>query len=204
MKDRRKANIKQGGVAGVTNSKKNETERRFTMGEEATVSTKFSLTPRQKLLLPLVMIGAFFEGFDFMVINLALPFIQKDMGISSQSASFVISTVAIGALLAFFIVRLADKFGRRPIFIIAVILYSLLSVATAFTKDIQLFVACQLLGRVFLVTCWAVGLVIMSEEFAPEFRGRAVGLFQSAAAVGAIFPSVCLMFLSSTSFGWRG
>lgn len=172
------------------------------MGAE--VSSRFTLSSRQKLLLPLVMIGAFFEGFDFMVINLALPFIQKDMGISSQSASFVISAVAIGALLAFFVVRLADKFGRRPIFIIAVILYSILSVVTAFTKNIETFVAFQLLGRVFLVTCWAVGMVIMSEEFAPELRGRAVGLFQSAAAVGAIFPSVCMMFLTNSSFGWRG
>lgn len=32
---------------------------------------KFTLNERQKRMMPLVMIGAFFEGFDFMVINLA-------------------------------------------------------------------------------------------------------------------------------------
>jgi MFS family permease len=43
----------------------------------------------------------------------------------------------------------------------------------------------------------AVGFIIMTEEFAPELRGRAVGLFQSAAAVGAIFPSLLLPLMAA-------
>lgn len=154
--------------------------------------------------MPLVMIGAFFEGFDFMVINLALPFITKDFNLGDQTASFAISAVAVGALLAFFVVRLADRYGRKPIFTWSVIIYSVLSLATAAATNVEMFIICQFLGRVFLVTCWAVGFIIMTEEFAPELRGRAVGLFQSAAAVGAIFPSLLLPLMAAINLEWRG
>lgn len=165
---------------------------------------KFNLTRRQKLLLPVVATGSFFEGFDFMVINLALPFISKEFGIGTKTTGLIVSTVAIGALMAFFMVRLADRYGRRPIFLIAVSAYSVLSLATAFVPNLYAFVACQLLARVFLVACWAVGFIIMTEEFIPELRGRAVGMFQSMAAVGAIFPSLLLPVISQTSLHWRG
>lgn len=154
--------------------------------------------------MPLVMIGAFFEGFDFMVINLALPFITKDFNLGDQTASFAISAVAVGALLAFFVVRLADRYGRKPIFTWSVIIYSVLSLVTAAAVNVEMFIICQFLGRVFLVTCWAVGFIIMTEEFAPELRGRAVGLFQSAAAVGAIFPSLLLPLMAAINLEWRG
>jgi putative MFS transporter len=89
-----------------------------------------------------------------MVINLALPFITKDFNLGDQTASFAISAVAVGALLAFFVVRLADRYGRKPIFTWSVIIYSVLSLATAAATNVEMFIICQFLGRVFLVTCW--------------------------------------------------
>jgi MFS family permease len=165
---------------------------------------KFTLNERQKRMMPLVMIGAFFEGFDFMVINLALPFITSDFNLNDQTASFTVSAVAVGTLLAFFVVRLADRWGRRPIFLWSVIIYSFLSLVTAFSPNVEFFIVCQFLARVFLVTCWAVGFIFMTEEFAPEMRGRAVGLFQSAAAVGAIFPSLLLPVTAMFNMEWEG
>ncbi len=165
---------------------------------------KFILTQRQKLLLPIVMLGAFFEGFDFMVINLTLPYISKDMNIGTQTTGMVLSIVAVGALLAFFVVRLADKYGRRPIFLSAVVIYAVFSALTALTRSIETFVACQFIARVFLVTCLNVGFVIMSEEFGSEMRGRAIGLFESAAVLGAIFPSIFLPVFAKTFLHWRG
>jgi len=165
---------------------------------------KFTMNERQKRMMPLVMIGAFFEGFDFMVINLALPYITEDFGLNDQTASFTVSAVAIGTLLAFFVVRLADRWGRRPIFIWSVVLYSFLSLVTAFSPNVEFFIVCQFLARVFLVTCWAVGFIFMTEEFAPEMRGRAIGLFQSAAAVGAIFPSLFLSLTAALNMEWQG
>jgi len=164
---------------------------------------KFILNERQKLLVPVVMLGAFFEGYDFMVINLVLPYVAKDFNISEQMAAYVLSLIAIGTLVAFFVVRTADRIGRRPIFLFSVLLYSLFTLLTAFSPSIEIFVILQFLGRIFLIGCWAVGYIIMSEEFDPELRGRALAMFQAAAAIGAIFPSVCLPIAAHTELHWR-
>ena len=172
------------------------------MANDANV--KFKLTDRQKKILPVLMCGSFFEGFDWMVINMALPFIAKDMNIGVEKTGMVLTLVAIGTLAAFFIVRMGDKIGRRPIFIWSVCLYAVMSVATAFSPNIYFFVACQFFARIFLVTEWATGFIVVSEEFPAETRGRGLALFQFVAGIGAIFPSALLGVMMASPFGWRG
>ncbi|NLB53742.1 MAG: MFS transporter [Syntrophomonadaceae bacterium] len=175
------------------------------MASENKTAGKFVLNQRQKLLLPVVMIGAFFEGFDFMVVNLALPYIKNAFGLTEQTAAYTLSAIAVGALVAFFVVRMADKIGRRPIFIWSVIIYSVFSLLTASSVNLAMFVSFQFIARVFLVVCWAVGFIIVAEEFDTEYRGRALGFFQGAAAIGAIFPSLLLPLVSMIPFlHWRG
>jgi putative MFS transporter len=170
---------------------------------EEVAKKKFILNERQKMLLPVVMLGALFEGYDFMVVNLVLPYVARDFGINEQIAAYALSIIAIGTLVAFFVVRMADKIGRRPIFLFSVLLYSLFTLLTAFSPRIEIFVTLQFLGRIFLIGCWAVGYIIMSEEFDPELRGRALALFQAAAAIGAILPSIVLPFAAHTELHWR-
>ncbi|MCL6611878.1 MAG: MFS transporter [Peptococcaceae bacterium] len=165
---------------------------------------KFRLTTRQKQVFPLIMLGAFFEGFDFSTVNLALPFITRDLGIDTKSAGFMLSVIAVGTLLAFFVVRMGDRVGRKPVFLWSVVLYSALSLATAFTPNMPLFALCQFIARTFLVAVWAVGFIIIAEEFSVDLRGRALGLFQAAAAIGAIFPALCMPLTANLGFGWRG
>jgi len=164
---------------------------------------KFQLTLRQKQLFPLLMLGAFFEGFDFSTINLALPFITKDFHIDTASAGFMLSTIALGTLVAFFVVRLGDRVGRKPVFWWSVVLYSALSLLTALAPTSTLFVLAQFAARIFLVTVWGIGFIIVAEEFPVNQRGRALGLFQAAAAIGAIFPSLTLPLMTRLGFGWR-
>ena len=175
------------------------------MASENQPSGKFVLSQRQKLLLPVVMIGAFFEGFDFMVINLALPYISDAFNITEQMAGYTLSAIAVGALVAFFVVRMADKMGRRPIFIWSVIIYSIFSLLTATSFNLGMFIAFQFIARVFLIVCWAVGFIIVVEEFEAQYRGRAIALFQGAAAIGAIFPSLLLPVVAMLpALHWRG
>ena len=173
------------------------------MGAEA-AKVKFRLTKRQKQIFPLLMFGAFFEGFDFSTVNLSLPFIANDLAIDTRTAGYMLSVIAVGTLLSFFVVRMGDRFGRKPVFLWSVVIFSALSLLTAFTPNIELFAACQFFARTFLVATWAVGFIIIAEEFSVELRGRALGLFQAAAAVGAIFPALLMPVMTALGLGWRG
>lgn len=176
------------------------------MGTEispATSKGKLILTPRQKKMWPILLIGIFFEGFDDALINIVLPYIRQDFNLTQQMASYALSIIGFGALLAFFIVRLADTVGRRPIFLSCVYLFSICSLITAFSPNINFLIFFQFLARIFLIGCWSIGFVIISEEFAAENRGRVIGLFQVTAVLGALFVGISLPIITKLGLNWR-
>ncbi|MBN9486129.1 MAG: MFS transporter [Alphaproteobacteria bacterium] len=84
--------------------------------------------PRRWLALPVLLTGAFLPILDFNVVNLALPAIRQDLGASSSEVQFVISAYA--ATYAVFLItggRLGDLFGRRRMFILGVVGFTLAS-----------------------------------------------------------------------------
>jgi len=83
---------------------------------------------RRWLALPVLLTGAFLPILDFNVVNLALPAIRQDLGASSSEVQFVISAYA--ATYAVFLItggRLGDLFGRRQMFILGVVGFTLAS-----------------------------------------------------------------------------
>ena len=153
---------------------------------------KLKMTPRQKGLFPIIILGAFFEGFDDGLINIALPYIKLSFDLDDQMAGFMLSIIAIGTVVAFVASRLADSVGRRPVFLWCVYGYSIASLLTAFAPWLWLFITFQFIARIFLIGCWSVGYVILCEEFKAENRGWAVGRFQLVAVFGALLVGLLL------------
>lgn len=162
-----------------------------------------NFTQRQKKLFTVLMIGIFFEGFDDALINIVLPYITADFGLNNQQAGFSLSIIGLGTMFAFFLVRLADNLGRRPIFLASVIAYTLCSAITAFSPAMTFLVFFQFLARIFLIACWSLGYVIVSEEFEVEQRGKASSILQVVATSGALVLSLLLPVLTLLGLNWR-
>ena len=167
------------------------------------MSTKFILNSRQKRMWPIIILGAFFEGFDDAVINIALPYIMQDFGITTQRSGYVLSIIAIGTMVAFFVSRMADIIGRRKVFLTSVYMFSIFSLLTAFAPNVEVFIFLQFAARIFLIGCWSVGYVILCEEFSAEHRGSAVGRFQLTAVFGALFIGILLPIITKLGLSWR-
>ena len=161
------------------------------------------LNERQKMFFPLLMLGAFFEGFDDACINIILPFITREFGISTKLAGIGLSIIAVGTMLSFFVVRLADKYGRKPIFMNCVYGYAILSFLSGLAPDPYVLVGLQMIARIFLIGCWSVGFIIISEEFSTESRGTAIAVFQLMAVFGAFAVASMLSGLEYFPWGWR-
>lgn len=167
------------------------------------MSTRLVFSPRQKMLWPILILGAFFEGFDDALINIALPYIKADFNLSTQMSGYALSIIAFGTMVAFFVSRMADTIGRRKIFLSCVYMYSLCSLCTAFSPNIQVFIFFQFVARIFLIGCWSVGYVIICEEFPTEHRGKAVGRFQLTAVLGALLIGILLPVFARFGLSWR-
>lgn len=161
------------------------------------------LTRAHFVLLGLVASASFFEGYDFIILNLVLPIIQKEFNLSIQATGLAVSAIAVGTIVAFFVIQLGDRFGRRPLLIFTVLGYTIATGLTALSQGIATFIVFQFIARVFLVAEWGIATVIVAEELPAKHRGWGIALVQAIAGVGGIVGGVLFPLVETSSLGWR-
>ena len=149
-------------------------------------------------------VATLFEGFDTKLASLVLPVIGAEFGAGREQLGDALAVSSLGMIAAFAAIRVADRVGRRPVFLGALAAYTALTLATAAAPSLRAFVALQLFARMAMVVELALAYVILSEELAPERRGRANGLLGAFATLGAAVPAFLLAPLEAVGLGWRG
>jgi MFS family permease len=79
---------------------------------------------------------------------------------------------------------LADKFGRRPILVLTILLYSLFSGLTYFATELWHVVALRFLVALGVGGEWAVAASLVAEVFPPRARAHASGIFHASSVLG--------------------
>ncbi len=154
-------------------------------------------------LLFFVCLATLFEGYDLLIINLALPYLGTEFGASSQTLGAAVGIINVGTIVAFIPVRLADRYGRRAVFLTAIAGYTLFTILSAFAAGLYDFVAYQFVARMFMVTEIGLGAIILTEEMPARWRGAAVTLMFAASLAGGVLGSAVFPYLVDTEFGWR-
>ncbi|HSP97079.1 MAG TPA: MFS transporter [Candidatus Dormibacteraeota bacterium] len=161
------------------------------------------IEPRLVSLLGLVALALFFEQYDNSMLTSALKHIAEDLQMPKEELGTFLAMVKLGALPAFLIVPFADRFGRRRLFLIGVLLFSLGTVATAFTQTPMQFVLAQTVTRTFMLTASAVAFVIVTEEYPAIHRGWAIGMLGALASCGNGLGAGLFAAIDSLPYGWR-
>jgi MFS family permease len=154
-------------------------------------------------LLGFICFFTLFEGYDLLIINLALPYLGVDFAVDAKTLGTAVGLINVGTILAFIPVRLADRFGRRAIFLTAVTGYTVFTFLSAFSVGLYDFVAYQFFARMFMVTEISIAAIILTEEMPARYRGVAVTLMFSLSLAGGILGSVVFPYVVDTDFGWR-
>jgi putative MFS transporter len=157
-----------------------------------------------RLLLVLLVSAAFFEGYDSSILALLLPNIQSTFGVSETVLGLTRIPIELGLAAAFFVARLSDRLGRRPMLLWSVVGYTAFTALTAVSWDIWSFAAFQFASRVFLGAEYAIGITMIVEEFPVARRARALGTMLTFAALGTIAVGILLgLGLQDTGLEWR-
>lgn len=157
----------------------------------------------QLRLLAMVALALLFEEYDSAMLISALKHIARDLGMADQDLGLHLGLIRLGALPAFFCVPLADRFGRRPVFIASTVALGVLTFGTAFVMTPTQFVVLQALTRTFFVTGTAVAFVIVTEEFPAQHRGWGMGMLAALGSMGHGLSAMLFSQIERLPFGWR-
>jgi len=163
-----------------------------------------SLTKSQRSAIWASYLGWTLDAFDFFLLVFLQSAIAKEFGTDIKAVSEALFfTLAARPAGAFVFGWLADRFGRRPVLMIVILLFSGFSVLSGFA---------QTLGQLWLIRAlfgfamggeWGVGASLVMETIPPKLRGPVSGLLQSGYPSGYFLASLAY-FLFFDHIGWRG
>ncbi len=156
----------------------------------------------QWLVLTSLMFGFFMALLDATIVNIAIPSIQTSLHTTLTTVSWVSNAYnLVFAVLLVTTGRFADQFGRKRMFMIGMVMFSIGSLLCAFAPTIEWLIgfrAVQALGAAALTP---VSLAIITAVFPAKQRGAAIGIWGAAAGLASAAGPVLGGFLVQ-SFGW--
>jgi SHS family lactate transporter-like MFS transporter len=162
-------------------------------------------TGGQKNVVAAAYLGWTLDAFDFFVLTFVVKDLIGQFGVKSAADILlaVTLTLAVRPLGAFLFGRLADDYGRKPILILNILLYSLFGFATAFAPSLSVFLIARGLFGVAMGGIWGIGASLAFESVPTKARGFVSGLLQSGYPSGYLVASLAFGAVHA-SFGWRG
>ena len=152
-------------------------------------------------------IGWLLDAFEVNVIGNVLGILKKLWQVTDVQASALVTVwllgIMIGALLFGY---LADRFGRRKLFILTLLLYSSFTVISAISPGYYFFMTFRFLTAIGVGAEYSAINAAIGEIIPARFRGRANAAVMNFWPVGAILAALLSLYfinLLPPSVGWR-
>ncbi len=154
-------------------------------------------------VLAATIVASSMTFIDGTVINVALPVLQEKLNASVAQAQWIVESYAL-TLSALILVggALGDKYGRRRIFNLGIVFFTIASLVCGLVSDVNQLIfarAAQGIGAALLVPG---SLAIISATFDKKRRGKAIGTWSAFTAIAAGFGPVLGGWLVD-NFSWR-
>ncbi|WP_218014401.1 MFS transporter [Mycolicibacterium palauense] len=158
---------------------------------DGTATSSTPMTAMQWRIWSLASAGKFFEGMVVFMTGVALPLLSIEFGLSTTEKGFVTSASLAGILVgATLLGSMADVYGRKRMFIIEMIIFTVFLVALTFSPSAILLVV-FLFGTGLALGCdYPTAHMVISESIPTSMRGRLVLSAFAFQSVGALFGTV--------------
>lgn len=162
-----------------------------------------SLNSVQRHTVAASFLGWTLDAFDFFLLVFVISAIAHDFYTHITDVTFAIFlTLAARPLGALIFGRLADRFGRRPVLMADVAIFSVLELATAFSPNLAALLVLRFLYGIGMGGEWGVGTSLAMETIPARSRGAVSGLLQCGYPCGYFLGAIAY-WLIFPHFGWR-
>lgn len=158
----------------------------------------------QWMILITLMIASFLGRLDGTIVNLALPKIISDFGITVSQASWISTSYIIAnAIFVPVFGKLGDLIGRKPLYIFGIVGFTLSSMLAGLSFNLPSMVILRVLQAITVSIDYPIALSIIAFTFADKNqRAQAMGMWSGIFAAAVVFGPLLGGPLVDT-FGWR-
>src|ERR671932_481375 len=154
--------------------------------------------------LAAVSFGLFMIMLDNTVVNVALPAMQRSLGVSASELEWVV--VGYALTFATFMLtggKLADLYGRRLLFVVGLAIFTAASLACGLATSAGFLIAARVVQGVGSAIMNPATLGIITATFPPRQRGTAIGIWAGTSAMAlAIGPLVGGVLTEKFDWSW--
>jgi MFS transporter, SHS family, lactate transporter len=149
-------------------------------------------------------LGWTLDAFDYFILIFAAKSIAADFHVGREDVVFAVTlTLLARPLGAFVFGLLADRYGRRPMLMLDIVLFSFFELASAFAPNLTALFVLRLFFGFAMGGEWGLGSSLTMEIIPEKSRGFVSGLLQEGYACGNLLAALLFWLLIDT-IGWRG
>ena len=144
------------------------------------------------------------DAFDFFILVFVLSDIAANFHAEISEVSLAIMlTLAVRPIGALLFGRLAEKYGRRPILMLNIMLFSVFELLSAWSPTLNTFLVLRVIYGIAMGGVWGVASSLAMETIPDRSRGLMSGIFQAGYPAGYLLASI-IFGLCYDFVGWRG
>ena len=173
----------------------------------AAVLDGLSWRPTHTRITLVLGLGWMLDAFEVNIIGGVLGILQKLWDVTAEEASLLVSVwllgIMVGALLFGY---LADRFGRRRLFIVTLLVYSGFTVVSALSPGFYPFLLFRFLTAIGVGAEYSAVNAAIGELIPARYRGRAAATVMNFWPLGSILAGVITLYFINVlpaSIGWR-
>jgi len=148
------------------------------------------------------LLGWALDAFDYFLLVFVLKDIAREFHADISAVNWALFlTLAARPVGAVVFGRFADRYGRRPMLMTVVGLYSVLAIASAFSPSLAVLLTLRCLFGIAMGGVWGIGASLALESIPTKSRGLISGILQEGYPMGYFLAAIANLFLPT--IGWR-
>ena len=160
--------------------------------------------PRKWWILAAVSLGMFMTLLDVTIVNIAIPAILNDLNTTVIEVTWVINAYSLALAVLFLSMGgLADRYGRKRLFLFGLVVFTTFSLLCGLAPNIQWLIVFRVAQGIGGAAMAPISLAIVMSVFPRRQQGMAVGLWGALGTVAAaVGPSLGGLLIEYVSWHW--